>query len=207
MLQALGLACLKGDRLLFRDLDLSLDRGGILRVAGPNGCGKSSLLRMLCGLSTPEAGSILWRGKSIRKQRDVYHGQLLYIGHAPALNERLSPRENLRFACASAGDAAGPADIALALECLDLTAQASLPLRVLSQGQRKRTSLARLFLASQRTLWILDEPFSALDARAVEMLSRHIESHCDAGGMVILTTHQEGAFIRPVQCLDMGERG
>lgn len=204
MLQAVGLACLKGDRLLFRDLSLALEQGAILRVAGANGCGKSSLLRILCGLSSPESGQVLWQGKPIRKQRDIYHGQLLYLGHAPGLNERLNPKENLQFSCASAGDTVSAHDIEQALTNIGLAAQADLALNVLSQGQRKRVGLARLFLARQRSLWILDEPFSALDSQAVAKLSEHIESHCAAGGMVILTTHQEVPFTRAIQQLDIG---
>ena len=204
MLQAQGLACLKGDRLLFRNLDLALAPGEMLRVAGANGCGKSSLLRILCGLSSPEAGQVLWLGNSIRKQRDSYHAQLLYLGHALSLHQRLSPKENLRFTCASAGDPCTHHDINYALQCAGLLGQSDLPLQVLSQGQRKRVSLARLFLAQHRSLWILDEPFSALDSLSVGHLSSHIESHCEAGGMVILTTHQDAIFSRPVKQLDLG---
>lgn len=204
-LQAQHLCCLKGDRMLFRNLAFTLSGGELLRVAGANGCGKSSLLRILCGLAAPEAGDVLWQGVPIRKQRDAYHRALLYVGHSAALNDRLSPLENLRFACAIAGDAASDAAIDAALEQVGLQAQANLPLHALSQGQRKRTSLARLFLARQRGLWILDEPFAALDVQAVAVLSRQIEAHCDAGGMALLTTHQEGAFTRQPVTLDIGD--
>lgn len=204
-LHAQHLCCLKGDRLLFRDLELSLSQGRILRVAGANGCGKSSLLRILCGLAAPEAGDVLWNGTPIRKQREAYHRQLLYVGHSPALNDRLSPLENLHFACATAGDAVSDTAIDAALAQVGLAEQADLPLHALSQGQRKRTSLARLFLAPHRGLWILDEPFAALDVQAVAVLSRQIEAHCDAGGMTLLTTHQEGAFTRQIDTLDIGD--
>ena len=116
MLEVESLACLKGDRLLFRDLAFRLQAGGLLRVAGPNGVGKTSLLRLVTGLALPEAGEIRWRGESIRRAREAFHGDLLYLGHAAALNDLLSPLENLRFACAAAGDAVDAEDCVQALQ-------------------------------------------------------------------------------------------
>ena len=103
MLEAVQLACLKGDRLLFRDLALRLASGEMLRVAGPNGFGKTSLLRILCGLTMPEHGEVRWLGKLIGAEREVFHRALLYVGHAPALNDLLTPVESLMFACAAGG--------------------------------------------------------------------------------------------------------
>ena len=204
MLEVESLACLKGDRLLFRDLAFRLQAGGLLRVAGPNGVGKTSLLRLVTGLALPEAGDIRWRGESIRRAREAFHGDLLYLGHAAALNDLLSPLENLRFACAAAGDAVDEDDCVQALQRIGLADQLDLPARVLSQGQRRRVGLARLFLSGARPLWVLDEPFTALDVRAVADLAATLSQHCDAGGMVMLTTHQDAPFARPPEVLDVG---
>lgn len=205
MLAATDLACLKGDRLLFRGLGLTLEAGSMLRVAGPNGYGKTSLLRILCGLAQPEYGAVSWRGQDIRLVRDDFHTELLYLGHAPALNDLLTPLENLRFTCAAAGDAVSEADCTDALTRIGLGAQLDLPAKVLSQGQRRRVGLARLFLSAQRPLWVLDEPFTALDVAAVADLAATLEAHCDNGGVVVLTTHQDAPFARPPEVLDLAE--
>mgnify|MGYP001216257358 FL=1 len=205
MLEATELACLKGDRLLFRGLDLVLDAGGMLRVAGPNGVGKTSLLRILCGLALPEHGQVRWRGADIRREREAFHSALLYLGHAPALNDLLTPLENLRFALRAGGEAADDARCVEALGRIGLGAQIDLPARVLSQGQRRRVGLARLFVSAARPLWVLDEPFTALDTAAVADLAATLEAHCEAGGTVILTTHQDAPFRRAPQVLDLAE--
>lgn len=205
MLAATDLACLKGDRLLFRGLGLALEAGRMLRVAGPNGVGKTSLLRILCGLAQPEHGTVRWRGTDIRRCRDDFHAELLYLGHAPALNDLLTPLENLRFAIHSGGEAADDGRCVQALERIGLGAQVDLPARVLSQGQRRRVGLARLFVSGSRPLWVLDEPFTALDVAAVADLAATLEAHCEAGGVVIMTTHQDAPFKHPPQLLDLTE--
>lgn len=189
MLEVESLACLKGDRLLFRDLAFRLQAGGLLRVAGPNGVGKTSLLRLVTGLALPEAGEIRWRGESIRRAREAFHGDLLYLGHAAALNDLLSPLENLRFACAAAGDAVDAEDCVQALQRIGLADQLDLPARVLSQGQRRRIGLARLALLA-RPLWLLDEPATALDTTGLGLLAELIARQLDSGGAVIAATHQ-----------------
>ena len=204
MLEADDLACLKGDRMLFRGLALDLSAGELLRVAGPNGVGKTSLLRLLTGLALPEAGTVRWRGQSIRSAREEFHRELLYLGHAPALNDLLSPLENLRFACAAAGDQVDTETCMQALVRIGLADQLDLPARVLSQGQRRRVGLARLFLSSRRPLWVLDEPFTALDVGAVADLATTLSDHCAAGGMVVLTTHQDAPFALTPRVLDVG---
>jgi len=204
MLEADDLACLKGDRMLFRGLALDLSAGELLRVAGPNGVGKTSLLRLLTGLALPEAGTVRWRGQSIRSAREEFHRELLYLGHAPALNDLLSPLENLRFACAAAGDQVDTETCMQALVRIGLADQLDLPARVLSQGQRRRVGLARLFLSSRRPLWVLDEPFTALDVGAVAALATTLSDHCAAGGMVVLTTHQDAPFALTPRVLDVG---
>ena len=203
MLCAANLACLKGDRLLFRGLSLDLARGAMLRVAGPNGYGKTSLLRILCGLARPEAGEVRWDGRPIGRDRESFHRAMLYVGHAPALNDLLTPLENLRFACASAGDDVAAAACVDALVRIGLADQLDLPARVLSQGQRRRIGLARLFLGNRRILWVLDEPFTALDAAAVADLAATLSEHCGAGGIIVLTTHQDAPFARPPTVLDL----
>lgn len=205
MLEAHDLACLKGDRLLFRGLALRLEAGELLRVAGPNGVGKTSLLRLLAGLALPEAGSVHWGGRPIRSVREEFHRELLHLGHAPALNDLLSPLENLCFACAAAGDAEDEEACTEALVRIGLGEQLDLPARVLSQGQRRRVGLARLFLASRRRLWILDEPFTALDVVAVGELAQLLSAHCAAGGMLLFTTHQDAPFAMPPRVLDVGQ--
>ena len=205
MLEATELACLKGDRLLFRGLDVDLGAGRMLRVAGPNGVGKTSLLRILCGLATPEYGTVRWRGEDIRCGREDFHSQLLYLGHAPALNDLLTPLENLRFAIHAGGEAADDARCVAALERIGLGAQIDLPAKVLSQGQRRRVGLARLFVSGERPLWVLDEPFTALDVAAVTDLAATLEAHCEAGGVVVMTTHQDAPFKRAPDVLDLAE--
>lgn len=205
MLCATDLACLKGDRLLFRGLSLQAAPGDLLRVAGPNGFGKTSLLRILCGLSQPEAGEIRWNDVSIRRDRESYHRALLYLGHAPALNDLLTPLENLRFLCQSGGDPVDEAQCVDALVRIGLGEQLDLPARVLSQGQRRRVGLSRLFLGAPRRLWVLDEPFTALDVAAVADLATTLSDHCGKGGTVVLTTHQDAPFAQPPRVLDLTE--
>ncbi len=204
MLEAEDLACLKGDRLLFRGLALRLAAGGLLRVAGPNGAGKTSLLRLITGLALPEAGAVRWRGQPVRASREAFHRESLYLGHAAALNDMLTPVENLRFTCAAAGDQTSEQDCITALARIGLGNQLDLPARVLSQGQRRRVGLARLFLASARPLWVLDEPFTALDVAAVGELAQTLSAHCAGGGMVMLTSHQDAPFTVPQAVIDVG---
>jgi len=203
MLDVDQLACQRGERLLFRRLDLTLSPGELLRVTGANGMGKTSLLRLLAGLSYPAAGTVRWQGMTIQQARESFHASLLYLGHAPALNELLTPLENLRFACAAAGAPVSQADSIKALAKIGLQRQIDLPCKVLSQGQRRRVGLARLYLAAKRSLWILDEPFTALDATAVTDLAATLDAHCAAGGAVIFSSHQDVAFRTPLRVLDV----
>lgn len=203
MLAAHGLACERGDRSLFRDLNFALERGQVLRVQGANGSGKTSLLRMLCGLARPVAGSISWNGEDIRELREDYAGQITYIGHQPAIKDDLSALENLHVAQLLAGQPVSAAQALQALATMGLKDRENLPVRVLSQGQKRRVALARLWLC-KRPLWVLDEPFNALDVEATGLLGRHIEAHLGQGGMAVLTTHQEpGIAAHLIQTLQL----
>ena len=190
MLTAQGLACVRGDRLLFKDLGFVLEAGSLLYVLGENGSGKSSLLRMLCGLLMPEQGEILWVGKSIKSHAEQYLPNLKYLGHLNGLKDDLTALENLQMGARIAGQDVTAAAALAALTAIGIARCANLPVRVLSQGQKRRVALAALWL-SRSPLWILDEPFAALDVAATEVLAARISEHLAAGGMTILTSHQD----------------
>jgi heme exporter protein A len=190
MLTAQGLACVRGDRLLFKDLGFVLEAGSLLYVLGENGSGKSSLLRMLCGLLMPEQGEILWAGKSIKSHAEQYLPNLKYLGHLNGLKDDLTALENLQMGARIAGQDVTAAAALAALTAIGIARCANLPVRVLSQGQKRRVALAALWL-SRSPLWILDEPFAALDVAATEVLAARISEHLAAGGMTILTSHQD----------------
>jgi len=194
MLQAESLACERGGRLLFKSLEFALSPGTLLRVAGPNGAGKTSLLRILCGIAHPAAGRVLWSGEDAHALGEEYTRRLLYLGHLSAIKEDLSPRENLRFALRLAGLETPPAALAAALVQLGLAGREDVPARYLSQGQKRRAALARLALAQTLPLWILDEPLAALDVDAIDTVIALVSAQLDAGGIVVLTTHQDVAF-------------
>lgn len=190
MLKVSNLACTRGDRTLFHGVSFTLESHGLLHIAGTNGSGKTSLLRIVCGLGTPDAGEVYWRDESIRSLREAYWREAIYLGHAHALKDDLSAIENLLVACTLAGHAVSRDAARDGLEAFGLAACAHLPVRALSQGQKRRSALARLALSAAVPLWILDEPFSALDVDAVAHLEKMILAHVAAGGSVIFTTHQ-----------------
>ena len=200
-----ALACVRGERRLFADLSFTLAPHTLLAVRGANGSGKTSLLRMLCGLLSPAAGSIAWNGNDIHSAREEYCAQIAYIGHLNGVKDDLSGLENLRFAARTAGIVASAASVDAALRELGLAGFQRLPCKTLSQGQRRRVALARLCLSASRPLWVLDEPFTALDTAALALTQGLIESHLQQGGMVILTTHQEAAITAPsTQLIELG---
>jgi len=188
-LEVRDLACRRGARWLFRELHARVDPGSLLRVAGDNGAGKTSLLRLICGLSEPAAGQVLWRGQPLRMQREDFNRQLIYLGHATALKDDLSALENLCIAARLGGEPVDAAAARTALAAAGLAGRERLPARVLSQGQRRRTALARL-MVQPAGLWVLDEPFNALDGTAVDWLAALMQSHLARGGMLVLTSHQ-----------------
>lgn len=189
MLEGKDLACVRGERTLFDHLNFTLHEGELLLVQGANGSGKTSLLRMLCGLMAPEFGEILWRGEKIDAVRESYHTEMAYFGHSPAVKEDLSAFENLDFACRLAGIPVKREEVKGALGHLGLGHCLNLPAKSLSQGQRRRVALSRLLLAKAR-LWILDEPLTALDQAALKLVQSLLGEHLRQGGMALLTTHQ-----------------
>jgi len=191
MLEVRDLACQRGEQLLFSGVSFHVGAGELLWVEGRNGAGKTSLLRILCGLSPAEAGTVRWQGESIRSTRESFFGDTLFLAHSNGLKDDLTIAENLRFHGRLAGIEAGAEDIEGALQACGLTERRDLAVRYLSQGQRRRAALARLWLAQSRKLWILDEPFAALDAESVERLAARLGAHLEAGGLAVLTTHQE----------------
>lgn len=188
MLEISGLACERGGRRLFANLRFALAPGGLLRVRGANGSGKTTLLRALAGLTRPAAGAVRWRGAPAGED---FRREMLFLGHAPAVKDEMTVAENLQFACRISCLSTSVSKIKGALEQLDISRLANLPVRYLSQGQRKRAALARLALSAGVPLWLLDEPFAALDDAGVAQLSELCAAHLARGGMLVLTTHQD----------------
>jgi heme exporter protein A len=186
-LQAVALACERDWRLLFEHLELDLAGGILLQVAGPNGSGKTSLLRLLAGLMQPTAGEVLLNGKPLASQHGELGRSLLWIGHAAGIKGLLTAEENLAWLCALHQPAARDA-IWQALEAVGLRGFEDVPCHTLSAGQQRRVALARLYLDAP-PLWVLDEPFTALDKQGVAQLEAHLARHCAQGGLVVLTTH------------------
>jgi heme exporter protein A len=193
LLELRDLGCVRGRRNLFRGLNLTLLPGQLLRVVGPNGAGKTSLLRMLCGLLAPAQGQVLWQGQPVHKAREEFNRQLIYLGHAAALKDDLSPLENLQLAMRLADTVADAAAARQALADAGLRGREHVPSRILSQGQRRRAALARLPLV-RAALWVLDEPFNALDTAATAWLLGLVQGQLRRGGMVVLTSHQSVAL-------------
>lgn len=189
MLEISKLACTRGDHLLFSDLSFSLSAGELLQVEGANGSGKTSLLRTLCGFMMPTAGEIRWRGQNTRKLGEDFHAEMIYLGHLNAIKDELNALENLRIGAGLSGSIVEDSQVIAALRRMGLRGRETLPVKVLSQGQRRRVALARL-LFSTAPLWILDEPLTALDVGAVGLMQDLIGEHLAKGGMVIYTTHQ-----------------
>jgi len=190
-LQGFQLGCTRGERQLFSNINFQIEAGDAMQVAGANGSGKTSLLRMLSGLTSPAEGEVRWCGRNIRSVREEFGGELIYLGHANGVKDDLIAWENVVVASTLAGNPVSRDDAYDVLDQLGLDRAADLPTRSLSQGQRKRVALARLWLCKKTTLWILDEPFTALDKNAVIELCGTLDKHLARGGMVIYTTHQE----------------
>jgi heme exporter protein A len=189
MLEALDLECVRGERRLFSGLSFTVSAGQLVHLSGENGSGKTSLMRILCGLHTPYSGSVRWKGRPVASLDEDYHRDLVYVGHLNGIKDELTPLENLAIATTLSGISADAGRRFDALSAFGVSACADLPVRYLSQGQRRRVALSRLALSDDRPLWILDEPFNALDSAAVAQLRQLLAAHVGGGGMVVLTTH------------------
>ena len=201
LLQIRELSCIRNDRLLFEHLNFSLEPGQMLLVEGPNGSGKTSLLRILTGLRMADSGEVLWRGKVIDRLAGDYYEQVNYVGHHDGIKLELSCLENLRLARAMGI----PTDCELdtVLEQVNLYAEGDTEASSLSAGQRRRLALARI-LATDSTLWILDEPFTSLDRTSMTLFSDIFERHLQANGIVVMTSHHEIELPGKVVSLRLG---
>ena len=186
MLEVINLSCVRDERTLFHGLSFHVKPGDIVQIEGPNGAGKTSLLRLLAGLSRAEEGEVMWQSQPIRQQREIWHQNLLYLGHQPGEKSVLSPLENLHFWHGDRDEEV----IFDALEQVNLLGYEEVPVAQLSAGQQRRVALARLWLSPAK-IWILDEPLTAIDKDGVEKLMARFAEHADNGGAVILTTHQD----------------
>lgn len=188
LLQLKDLTCIREDRILFEQLNYSINAGDIVQVEGPNGAGKTSLLRILAGLSAPYEGEVSFQGQSIYQESELYRQHLLYLGHLVGIKGELTAQENLMFNLAISGLDDQTAEYTL--EQVNLLGFEDALASHLSAGQHRRIALAKLW-QSQAKLWILDEPFTAIDKKGVLKLEQLMQSHADNGGAVILTTHQD----------------
>ncbi|MEI6415286.1 MAG: cytochrome c biogenesis heme-transporting ATPase CcmA, partial [Pseudomonadota bacterium] len=181
------LQCIRDDRVLFSDLCFEIDRGQALVLEGRNGAGKTSLLRILCGIRLPEAGVVRWQGEDIGPLGPAYHEHLAYLGHKDGHKLDLTPLENLRMAQGLNKTRAG-ATLTGALQQVSLRGFEDVPTRTLSAGQQRRLAIARL-LVTEAALWILDEPFTSLDRHGIQVVESLIAGHLAAGGTTAMTTH------------------
>ncbi|ALM54497.1 cytochrome c biogenesis heme-transporting ATPase CcmA [Halomonas huangheensis] len=202
-LEARQLACERDGRWLFRGLDLTLKPGDVLRVEGPNGSGKTTLLKVLCGQITDVEGEVLWQGRPLRRARADLLANLVYLGHGAGIKAHLSALENLRWYQAINGDGVSLSDCEEALESVGLASFEDVPAFQLSAGQQRRVALARLYLA-RGLLWILDEPFTAIDAEGVSALEQLLAQHASRGGAVLVTTHHALDRIQGLRRLRLG---
>jgi heme exporter protein A len=184
------LECVRGDRRLFRDVSFSLTPGRLLQLTGPNGSGKTSLLRIIAGLVAPENGEIRWQGAQIRTLAEDYSRSVTYIGHRTAVKEELSSLENLRISSGLSGTEISSAEASQALAKVGLAGRENLPARFLSEGQRRRSALARLITCTT-PLWLLDEVLASLDRAAGSLIESIIGEHLNRGGIAVVATHQE----------------
>lgn len=189
MLEARGLTCSKRDRTLFEGLSLAVSAGELLYLRGPNGAGKTSLLRILTGLSSPDLGTVFYQETDVSKDKSGYYHELLYLGHKSGTNGSLSALDNLSFWLAQHKVSVPVNTLYDVLEKVGLVGLEDVPVRYLSAGQQRRVALSRLWLKPAK-VWILDEPFTALDVKGVHMLETSMKEHVGRGGLIITTSHQ-----------------
>lgn len=206
MLAVNNLSCVRGERALFSGVSFTVQPGELLHVQGANGSGKTSLLRMLCGLSVPAEGEVLWQSRSLRALGDEYFASISYLGHQNAIKDELSAIENLRTSSSIAGGEISEAQAYAGLKAIGLAGKEDLQTRLLSQGQRRRVALARLPL-SEGLLWILDEPLAALDTVGVALVEKMIDTHLARGGLAVVTTHQPLSVAGTTQQVYLGASG
>jgi len=192
MFKAQNIECVKGYDSLFKEVSLALSPGEIVQIQGTNGCGKTSLLRILTGLSQAEAGDIYWNDIDIEDDPATFRENLIYIGHLNGLKGELTASENLEHARLNLSQST-EINTEDALEKVGLAGYEHIVAHQLSAGQKRRVTLARLHLTTA-PLWILDEPITAIDVEGVKAFEQTIEAHAKKGGMVILTTHQALSF-------------
>jgi heme exporter protein A len=188
-LAASGLTCIKRDRVLFSDLSMTITSGQLIYLRGPNGAGKTSLLRILTGLSEPAAGQVTFNGQDCSRVLSTFHQQLIYIGHKPGLSDSFSAIENLQFWALQQCLVLKAGLITDVLEKLGLVGLEDVPVRYLSAGQQRRVALSRLWL-KPASIWILDEPFTALDTDGIQLLETLFKAHVAQGGALLTTSHQ-----------------
>jgi heme exporter protein A len=201
VLEARGLTCVRGEKQLFSGLNLRLSAGACLHVRGENGVGKTSLLRLLTGLAKPDSGEVMWSNQNISKDPLNYHRDLLFLGHRDGLKEDLTALENLQLYAVLDALPLTQEKALAALWRFGLRGREHLPVNCLSAGQKRRVLMARM-LTRQAPLWILDEPFNALDVKAVHELKNLISEQLLHGGLVVMTSHQE-VNISNMQVLDL----
>jgi heme exporter protein A len=199
-----NLECTRDDRLLFSGLAFRLDSGEVLQIEGPNGSGKTSLLRILSGLRRADAGSVKWQGDDIQHTREDYYASMVYIGHLPCIKNDLTTLENIRVLLDTRSQSVAANDIEEALASVGLAGFEDVAGKALSSGQRRRVLLAFLLLADAR-LWILDEPLTALDVRGVDLVESMILEHRENGGSVIFTTHHGMQLPCEMKRVDLGK--
>lgn len=205
LLQVRDLASERDDRLLFEELSFSLSSGELLQIAGANGSGKTTLLRILAGLSSRYRGQLWWRGEALPAARHRFRAETLYLGHGAGNKAVLTPLENLRWSCALRGQRVEQSSMLAALERVGLAGFEEQPCYSLSAGQQRRAGLARLF-CQPAGLWILDEPFTAIDQRGVAEIEQWLAHFCAEGGAVLLTTHHRLKVTLSHSVINLGAR-
>lgn len=201
-LQASQLRCERDDRVLFEQLDIAIGNGEIVQLAGPNGAGKTTLIRLLAGLNRDYSGQLLWQGQPLLENFQSFAQQRIYIGHQSALKPTLTALENLTWL--SAGYKTTEDQRVQALASANLTGFEETPCAQLSAGQQRRVALARLLLLPC-ALWILDEPFTALDVAGVAWLEQQMQRHAQQGGSVIITSHHGLDHIAALRRIDVDQ--